>query len=100
MKAAEKLFKGLIRLYQLTLSPWVGRQCRFVPTCSNYALEAIERFGALRGSYLAVYRILRCQPFGGRGYDPVPKTFDWRVWRLVKETDAESGLNNHTHTHN
>ena len=62
----------LIRLYQIFLSPYMGRQCRYTPTCSNYALEALQKHGLLRGSWLAVKRILRCAPWGGSGYDPVP----------------------------
>ncbi|MBQ0124583.1 MAG: membrane protein insertion efficiency factor YidD [Bacteroidales bacterium] len=62
----------LIRFYKLTLSPYMGRQCRFTPTCSTYAIEALEKYGLLKGSLLAVWRILRCNPFGGSGYDPVP----------------------------
>ena len=61
-----------VRAYRLLLSPWVGMNCRFQPTCSAYALEALERHGALRGSWLALRRILRCHPGGGSGYDPVP----------------------------
>jgi putative membrane protein insertion efficiency factor len=67
------LLKGLIRLYQLTLSPWLGPSCRFTPTCSAYAMEAIDRHGALHGARLAIKRLLRCHPFGGAGYDPVPE---------------------------
>ena len=62
----------LIRLYQITLSPYMGRQCRYTPTCSNYAIEALQKHGLLRGSWLAIKRILRCAPWGGSGYDPVP----------------------------
>ncbi len=62
----------LIRLYQIFLSPYMGRQCRYTPTCSNYALEALQKHGLLRGSWLAIKRILRCAPWGGSGYDPVP----------------------------
>lgn len=62
----------LVRLYRLTLSPWLGRNCRFQPTCSQYAVEALERHGALRGTRLAAIRIARCHPWGGSGYDPVP----------------------------
>jgi putative membrane protein insertion efficiency factor len=64
---------ALIRLYQLTLSPWLGAPCRFEPTCSHYALVAIRRFGPLRGSCLALRRMLRCHPWGPTGYDPVPE---------------------------
>ncbi len=62
----------LIRLYQVTLSPYMGRQCRYTPTCSNYALEALQKHGLLKGGWLAFKRILRCAPWGGSGYDPVP----------------------------
>ncbi|MBB4267547.1 membrane protein insertion efficiency factor YidD [Roseospira visakhapatnamensis] len=62
----------LIRAYQLGLSPLLGQTCRFTPTCSSYALEALERHGLLRGGWLAAWRILRCHPWGGMGYDPVP----------------------------
>ncbi len=61
-----------IRAYRLFLSPWVGHNCRFQPTCSCYALEALERHGAWRGTYLTVRRLARCQPFGSSGFDPVP----------------------------
>lgn len=63
---------GLIRAYQLTLSPWMLTSCRFMPTCSRYTYEAVERYGALRGSWMGVKRILRCHPFHPGGYDPVP----------------------------
>lgn len=61
-----------IRFYQLCISPMLPPSCRFVPTCSQYALEAIRKHGPFRGTYLAVRRILRCHPWGGSGYDPVP----------------------------
>jgi len=63
---------GLIRAYQLTLSGLFPNVCRFQPSCSQYAYEAIERHGPLRGSWLALRRLLRCRPGGGLGYDPVP----------------------------
>ena len=66
------LLRGLIRLYQLVLSPLVGPSCRFWPSCSAYAAEAIERHGALHGSAMAGRRLLSCHPWGGSGYDPVP----------------------------
>ena len=71
-KLPAKFLILLIRLYQVTLSPYMGRQCRYTPTCSNYALEALRRHGLLRGGWLALKRILRCAPWGGSGYDPVP----------------------------
>ena len=67
-----KAARGLVRLYQVLLSPFIGNQCRFHPSCSNYALDAIEQHGALRGCWLAVRRIGRCHPFHPGGFDPVP----------------------------
>jgi hypothetical protein len=66
---------ALIRLYQLTLSPILPPACRFTPTCSRYAYEALNRFGFFKGSWLAVKRIGRCHPFHPGGYDPVPEEF-------------------------
>lgn len=63
---------ALIRFYQCAISPHLGANCRFRPTCSAYAAEAIQKYGALKGSYLAAKRILRCHPFHPGGYDPVP----------------------------
>jgi len=63
-----------VRAYRLILSPWVGHGCRFQPTCSAYSLEALERHGGLKGGWLTLRRLARCQPWGGHGYDPVPGT--------------------------
>ncbi|HOF46337.1 MAG TPA: membrane protein insertion efficiency factor YidD [Bacteroidales bacterium] len=63
---------ALIKIYQWTLSPLMGRQCRYYPTCSNYSLEAIKKHGPFKGTWLAIKRILSCNPWGGSGYDPVP----------------------------
>ncbi len=65
-----------VRAYRLIGSPWVGRSCRYQPTCSAYAMEALEKHGAFKGSYLAAKRIGRCHPFGSDGYDPVPDEDD------------------------
>ena len=70
--AVRALLLGLIRLYQLTLSPWLGTQCRYEPTCSHYAAEALETHGVVRGVWLAAKRLGRCHPWGRSGYDPVP----------------------------
>ena len=61
-----------VRAYRLLLSPWLGHSCRFQPTCSAYAQEAVEKYGAGKGGWLALRRLFRCHPFGGKGYDPVP----------------------------
>lgn len=70
--AARQLLVGALRIYQVALSPVLPPSCRFEPTCSHYAAEAIERHGALRGGWLTLRRLARCQPFGGSGFDPVP----------------------------
>lgn len=62
----------LAKLYRFAISPWLGANCRFEPSCSTYAIEALQLHGALRGSWLAARRISRCHPWGGSGYDPVP----------------------------
>ncbi len=64
----------LVKLYRLTISPLIGANCRYQPTCSEYAIEALKVHGAFRGSALAAKRIARCHPWGGHGYDPVPGT--------------------------
>jgi putative membrane protein insertion efficiency factor len=62
----------VIRAYQWLLSPWLAPACRFQPTCSHYAIEAVQRYGPLRGSWLAAKRLTRCHPLGDYGYDPLP----------------------------
>ena len=68
----KALLLGAIRAYRLLLSPWWGGQCRFSPTCSEYAAEAITRHGSLSGSWLALRRLARCHPWCAGGFDPVP----------------------------
>lgn len=68
---------ALIRFYQRRISPYLGHHCRFVPTCSEYAVQALQIHGPLKGSVLAVWRILRCNPFGKFGFDPVPPKGRW-----------------------
>ena len=72
MTPAARLVAVPVRAYRLLLSPWIGHGCRFQPTCSVYALEALERHGAIHGTALMLRRIGRCHPWGGSGYDPVP----------------------------
>ena len=69
----KKLIIKVIRIYQRKISPLFGPRCRYYPTCSNYAVEAVERFGVLKGSILTVSRLLRCNPLFPGGYDPVPE---------------------------
>ena len=73
----SRILLFFLRAYQFVLSPLVGNQCRFAPTCSQFAREAIERHGALRGSWLALGRVLRCHPWHEGGIDPVPMQFRW-----------------------
>lgn len=73
MTPLARLLSLPIKAYRLVLSPWIGHNCRFQPTCSCYALEALEKHGAARGGYLAVRRLARCHPLGSSGYDPVPE---------------------------
>jgi uncharacterized protein len=75
----KRLLLAPIWLYQRLLSPALPRRCRYEPTCSAYAVTAIHRFGALRGTLLAVWRLLRCNPFSHGGFDPVPERFTLRV---------------------
>jgi hypothetical protein len=72
MSLYELSVRGAHRLYKLTLSPWIGRGCRFLPTCSDYAAEALIRHGPFVGGKLTIVRLCRCHPAGGSGFDPVP----------------------------
>ena len=68
----KTILVAVVRAYRLLLSPWWGRQCRFTPTCSEFAVEALERHGAARGAWLAMRRVARCHPWHAGGFDPVP----------------------------
>lgn len=68
----QRALTGLVRGYRLLLSPWLGTSCRFYPTCSGYALEALDKHGAIQGSYLTLKRLGRCHPWCSGGIDPVP----------------------------
>lgn len=69
----RKVLIALIKVYRFTLSPFVGQHCRFTPTCSQYAMEAIEKHGSLKGSWMAAKRLSKCHPFHTGGWDPVPE---------------------------
>ncbi len=71
------IFIGLIRLYQKTLSPFIGQECRHLPTCSHYGIEAFQKHGTIKGGYLTLVRVLKCNPWGTSGYDPVPEKFSF-----------------------
>jgi uncharacterized protein len=72
LSLAQRVALGLLRSYKLLFSPMYAGSCRFLPSCSDYAAEAVARFGVLRGSFLAARRLARCNPFGAHGLDPVP----------------------------
>ena len=72
MSPLAQLLSAVVRVYQYLLSPYFGTQCRFTPTCSHFALGALQKHGAFKGSYLATRRIVRCHPWQPGGYDPVP----------------------------
>lgn len=71
-KGLAAIMIGMIKLYQWTLSPLIGKACRYTPTCSNYGLEAIRKYGPFKGGWLTLKRVISCNPWGGSGYDPVP----------------------------
>ncbi|MEJ5079907.1 MULTISPECIES: membrane protein insertion efficiency factor YidD [unclassified Ochrobactrum] len=81
---------SLIRLYQLTLSSFIGNSCRHMPTCSEYTYESVARYGLWNGSWMGLFRIMRCGPMGTHGFDPVPRELSnhyrwylpWRYWRV------------------
>lgn len=72
----SKLIIGLVRFYQLAISPWLGSSCRYSPTCSHYMIEAVNEWGPLKGFWMGMKRIGRCHPWGSDGYDPVQKKND------------------------
>jgi uncharacterized protein len=80
----KTILLGLIRFYQLTLSVLIGRRCRYLPTCSEYASDAIRLHGVKQGSVLAFARACRCHPWGQSGFDPVPSTYAGPVWRMAE----------------
>ena len=85
----KKILKFFIKLYRKFISPILPQSCRFTPSCSEYAIEAIDKFGAIRGTILASYRILRCNPFCRGGYDPVPDKFTFKRQEMKREDTVE-----------
>lgn len=81
MSLFARCLLGLVHGYRYVLSPLIGPSCRFQPTCSAYALEALRRYGGLRGGWLAIRRLARCHPLGGAGFDPVPDADPRRLRR-------------------
>ena len=81
LTAVQRAVLGLLRVYRAVLSPLLGQRCRFHPSCSAYATDAVVRFGVLRGGLLAAFRIARCQPLCDGGLDPVPDRWPPRPWR-------------------
>jgi putative membrane protein insertion efficiency factor len=77
MQVIKNIFRwlivGIVRFYQLAISPWLGKSCRYSPTCSQYMIEAVNEWGALKGFWMGLKRIGRCHPWGSHGYDPVPE---------------------------
>jgi putative membrane protein insertion efficiency factor len=88
------LLKGLIIIYKYTLSPLLGPKCRYLPTCSSYGMEAIERYGPFLGGWLTLKRIGRCNPWGGQGFDPVPKDLYGSKKLHGDESTEEEGMDN------
>ncbi|MCK9309180.1 MAG: membrane protein insertion efficiency factor YidD [Candidatus Cloacimonetes bacterium] len=72
LRVPNLLFLGIIRLYQIAISPYLPRSCRFVPSCSRYGFEAFKKYNFIKATYLTVWRIVRCNPFNKGGYDPLP----------------------------
>ena len=93
----KKVAKALVRFYQTAISRYTQPHCIYIPTCSAYALEAIERFGAIRGGLLSVWRILRCNPFSKGGYDPVPDRFTFiREYKVYPGKKKKERIENKT----
>jgi len=86
------LLVGLVRGYRVLLSPWVGQSCRFAPTCSVYAIDALQKHGAVVGTGLAAWRILRCNPLCEGGCDPVPDNMPWKRAQAASAPHPATGL--------
>jgi uncharacterized protein len=82
-----RILIGMVRFYRMAISPWTPGACRYTPTCSAYAIEAMEQHGSMKGGWMALKRIGRCHPWGGSGYDPVPSVADREQRGLRDRTD-------------
>ncbi len=96
LSLAARFLLILQKIYKLTLSPFIGRSCRYLPTCSDYAAECVKLHGAWRGSWLGLARLCRCHPWGQSGFDPAPKTianakwyrpWDYGIWKINEQND-------------
>ncbi|MGH3470857.1 MAG: membrane protein insertion efficiency factor YidD [Nocardioidaceae bacterium] len=81
---------GLLKAYRFLISPMYGQVCRYHPSCSAYALESVQRYGALRGAWSAGRRLVHCHPWAAGGYDPVPEHFTWRAAKPADDTTSTS----------
>jgi putative membrane protein insertion efficiency factor len=95
-RAPARVLILALRVYRLLLSPWLGLQCRFEPTCSQYAIGALERYGAAAGSYLAARRLLRCHPWCNGGVDLVPDQAPWLLARRPRRDATTMSLSSAT----
>jgi len=86
----KTLLLGVIRAYRYILSPWIGNGCRYWPTCSEYAMQAIELHGPLRGGWMMLARLARCHPYAAGGVDPVPTRFSWHCRCAKSEASPSS----------
>ena len=93
----SKFIVGLVRFYQLAISPWMGSSCRYSPTCSQYMIEAVNEWGPLKGFWLGIKRIGRCHPWGDHGHDPVPPRISNNEQRIsnneVIQSESEESSN-------
>lgn len=85
-------FYGLVRFYQLFISPFLAPRCRYQPTCSQYAIEALQLHGGIKGGWLAAKRIAKCHPWGGFGYDPVPQSSNESADAALKASELKENL--------
>jgi putative membrane protein insertion efficiency factor len=89
----KKVLIFFLKVYKAGISPYLPKACRFTPTCSEYAMEAIGKHGAIKGTILAAYRLLRCNPFCRGGYDPVPDKFTFKRQNYLEENESNLGEN-------